>query len=316
MQMQQMGAPPPQQMQPTGGGMPPPQQEMGDDQTGGGCPCAIMPVCVSEGHVGIVQSWGEFVGIRNPGLACACPPFLTIESVPTALQTMQCDSACKTQDNVTVNVSTTIQYHIQKSKIKTARFGIKDPTGQIRAEVDSVLRSTIPQMDLDKAFEAKDEIINNILEELQESMAVFGYTITQVLITDLSPEASVQQAMNQVNIERRNLDAARARAESIKILKIKQAEADAQTTKLSGVGLAKMRREMADGFKESVAKFTASGVSPDKAMHMMLTSQYLDTLKVFAASGRSSVLVPSDASGGKGIEGQVRDAMLTNRELR
>merc|ERR1740123_2714690 len=114
-----------------------------------------------------------------------------------------------------------------KSKIRTAVFGISDPWAQMQAEVDSILRSTIPTLDLDDAFKAKDSIIDAILAELKQSMAVHGYSVEKVLITDLKPDASVQAAMNQINIEKRNREAAKAKGEHLKILRIKKAEADA-----------------------------------------------------------------------------------------
>lgn len=46
-----------------------------------------------------------------------------------------------------------------------------------------VVRATLPRMDLDEAFEAKDEIAHAIKTSLAASMADYGYSILNALVT-------------------------------------------------------------------------------------------------------------------------------------
>ena len=57
----------------------------------------------------------------------------------------------------------------------------------------------------------------------------FGYGIVKALVTDIIPDPKVKAAMNDINAARREQEAANARGEAEKILKVKQAEAEAQS---------------------------------------------------------------------------------------
>ena len=109
-----------------------------------------------------------------------------------------------------------------------------------------------------------------------------------MLITDIKPEQSVMAAMNNINAQRRRREAAIEKGEAEKFLKIKAAEAEAK--RLAGVGMAAMRAALAHGILDSMQFITASGMSESEAMQIMVTTQYLDTLKDF--SNHKSMLVP------------------------
>ena len=111
-----------------------------------------------------------------------------------------------------------------------------------------------------------------------------------MLITDIKPEQSVMAAMNDINAQRRRREAAIEKGEAEKSLKIKAAEAEAEAKRLAGVGMAAMCAAMAHGILESMHLIKASGMSESEAMQMMVTTQYLDTLKDF--SNHKSMLVP------------------------
>lgn len=62
-----------------------------------------------------------------------------------------------------------------------------------------------------------------------------------------------------------------------KVRVIKKAEASMEAMFLLGVGTAKARMALAKGMKESM-KELAPGKSAAEAMHLLLVTQYLDTL--------------------------------------
>merc|ERR1712230_75522 len=106
----------------------------------------------------------------------------------------------------------------------------------------------------------------------------------KVLIVDLQPDANVMRAMNEIETQKRQRAAAQEKAEAEKILRVKEAEADMESKHLSGVGVAKMRMAITNGCKESIETMTEmTELKPHDVVHMMLVTQYLDTLKDFAA---------------------------------
>lgn len=263
------------------------------------------------------QHFGKFQGIHEAG--CQMYNCITTSMTPVSLATQQliCSSDCKTKDNVTLTVRTAIQYKVEKESVKVALFDVANPREQIQACVDDVLRSTLPTLDLDEAYSAKEHMVQSILTSVKASMQPFGFHISNVLVTDLQPERSVLDAMNQINAQRRLREAAVEKAEADKIVLIKKAEADAESKYLSGVGLARMRTAIADGYKDTINSMTTDNeaLSPHDIVHMMLTTQYLDTLNGFATDTHNSILVPHGPGVVKDIESQVRDGFMVGGQL-
>ena len=136
--------------------------------------------CVPTGSLGVIQRFGEYQGLQEPGFRCICFPITTVRAVSLAVQQYECDTDCKTKDSVTVTVRTAVQYQIQKDMVKEAYFDIEEPMDQVRAEVGSVLRSTLPSMTLDESYEAKETMVEEILTTVRDAMKGYGYDIIKV----------------------------------------------------------------------------------------------------------------------------------------
>jgi regulator of protease activity HflC (stomatin/prohibitin superfamily) len=54
------------------------------------------------------------------------------------------------------------------------------------------MRSQLPTLELDKVFEAKEELALAVKNALAVTMTTYGYQIVQVLITDLDPDQRVK----------------------------------------------------------------------------------------------------------------------------
>merc|ERR1711939_116134 len=267
--------------------------------------------CVDAADKGIVQECGKYKGLADPGCSIILWPIQTI--TPVSMQTRQLDvvTNTKTQDNVTVSVKTAIMYHVDPASVDTFYFRLHNPHQQITAYVDDCIRSQIPTMTLDEAFEAKEKMAIAVKAQVSESMKEFGVMVIKALMTDMQPDASVMASMNRINAAKRDREASVEKAEADKILAVKAAEAEAEAKHLSGMGTAKMRHAITDGFRGSIESMKSScGLKPHDVVHMMLVTQYLDTLKDFAATGRSSVMVPSSGRSNS-TEDQVRQGILT-----
>merc|ERR1740123_2316501 len=165
----------------------PPRQQIIEEEvepTFSGCsgPCVS---CVEEGNVGVVQRCGRFVGFASPGAVWYCPGMHTITMASIAMKQMMIDTDCKTKDNVTVTVRTAVQYYIEKKEVETAVFIVEDPEAQIRTGVNNVVRSEVPTLDLDEAYENKDALREAVLAKIRPPMKEVGYYIRDILITDL-----------------------------------------------------------------------------------------------------------------------------------
>jgi regulator of protease activity HflC (stomatin/prohibitin superfamily) len=156
------------------------------------------------------------------------------------------------------------------------QYKLTDPHAQIRSYVYDVIRSAVPKMELDDAFESKDHIAIAVKDQLHELMSSYGYEILQALITDLDPDVKVKQSMNQINAQQRLREAAREKAEAEKILQVKAAEAEAEAKYLSGVGVARQRKAIIDGLKDSITEFSGNvdGTTAHDVIDLLLLTQY------------------------------------------
>mmetsp|Transcript_21643 Transcript_21643/g.69959 ORF Transcript_21643/g.69959 Transcript_21643/m.69959 type:complete len:294 (+) Transcript_21643:128-1009(+) len=275
-----------------------------------GCCCFE---CISQSEYGFVERCGEFDRVVAAGASVVCWPFEVVAG-RVSLRIQQLDVACetKTSDNVFVNVVISVQYKVppDPDQARKAFYELTDPTQQIRSYVYDVVRSTVPLMTLDRAFESKDAVASSIKQELGAVMSEYGFEIENALVTDMSPDGRVKTAMNEINASKRLKDAAKEKAEGNKVLTVKSAEAEAESKYLSGLGVARQRKAIVDGLRDSISQFSegVQGSRPKDVIDLLLLTQYFDMLKdVGAQAGTRAVFLPKK---GASQVGHVRDGLL------
>merc|ERR1712217_701 len=100
-----------------------------------------------------------------------------------------------------------VQQSVKQENVQDAMYKLSDVHVQIDAYVSDVIRSQVPLMLLDEAFEKKDDISHAVQGKLQHEMAAYGFQIHKALVTELTPDASVVASMNEINKQRRLRDA-------------------------------------------------------------------------------------------------------------
>lgn len=268
--------------------------------------------CVREKEVGVVEDLGEFKRLIGEGPSFICWPLQTVAG-KLSLRVQQLDVVCetKTKDNVFVQVAVAVQYRVVTESAYDAWYRLTSPTSQIQAYVFDVIRSTVPRLELDQAFESKDDIAQAVLEQLQNVMKDYGYAIVNTLVTDLSPDHKVKASMNEINAAKRLKEAASHQAEADKVRQVKAAEGEAEARYLSGLGVARQRKAIVQGLQSSVSEFSdeVDGASPKDVMDILLLSQYFDTLAVV---GANSLILEHDPATVANLQNQVRSSFMTS----
>jgi len=144
----------------------------------------------------------------------------------------------------------------------------------------------------------------------------FGYAIIKALVTDVDPDPKVKSAMNDINAAQREQVASQARGEAEKILKVKQAEAEAESKALQGKGIANQRKAIIDGLRESVEAFKQSieGATAKDVMALVLMTQYFDTLKEIGAQDKSNtIFMPNSPSAMSDYLQQIMSVVVGNQ---
>jgi len=275
-----------------------------------GCCCIV---CVQTQEMGVIERLGKFTKFADPGMTFLCWPLESMTDI-ISLRVQQTKLQCetKTLDNVFVDVSIVVQYQVMKMYAFDAHYKLDNSVKQIEAYVFDKVRSVLPTMLLDKAFEAKEEIAGEIKSDLEETMKSFGFQILQVLVTDLEPDRKVKAAMNQINEATRLREANKERAEGEKIMLVKDAEADCDSKKLSGEGVAKQRKAIVDGLRDSILDMSGGqdGTTPKDVIDLLLLTQYFDMLKdIGGFSGTTTIFTPAEKH-------EMRDGVMQAMSMR
>ena len=270
---------------------------------------------VRQKNAAIIERFGKFNSTRRAGLQLKLPLLdRVVARQNLRIQQLDVDVETKTKDNVFVNTKVSVQYHIVEERIRESYYRLDDPTHQIRSYVFDVVRSEIPRLDLDEVFANKDALGISIKTSLDEAMRDFGFAITNSLVTDLQPESSVKDAMNRINATEREKVAAANEADAQKIKMVKIAEAEADSKRLQGVGLAQQRLEIAKGIRESIETIKSTGVDEEEVMTLLLVTQHYDAIQDVARnSGTNTVMMNYSPSGVGDVASQIREAMLSVR---
>ena len=139
-------------------------------------------------------------------------------------------------------------------------------------------------------------------------MSGFGFNILTALVTDIIPDIKVKAAMNDINAAQRAQVAAQARGEAEKILKVKQAEAEAESKALQGNGIARERQAIIDGLSASIEHFQQGvpGSSAGEVMALVLLTQYFDTLRdIGTRGGTNTLFLPNNPGASNDFQTQI-----------
>jgi regulator of protease activity HflC (stomatin/prohibitin superfamily) len=274
---------------------------------------------VETAQVAIVQRLGKFARVAGPGLNWKTPYLeAVVRRLSMRVQQFNVQVETKTQDNVFVQIPVSIQYKVIPEGVENAYYKLSDPVKQIESMVYNVVLGHVPKMTLDDTFLNQSNIASDLRDSLDASMKEYGYAIVRVLISDIVPDPKVKAAMNDINAAQREREATVSRAETNKLLAVKQAEAEAESKRLQGEGIANQRKAIISGLKESVEDFakTVPGSTPQDVMQLVLMTQYFDTLKDIAANDHSNaILIPHTPDTLTDLFGQLRNAIITGAEV-
>src|ERR1017187_2901538 len=246
---------------------------------------------------GVVERFGKFNRIVQAGLHTLVPFAESVYFVDLQVKQAQFQVETKTKENVFVQIPVSVQYQILPEKIYDAFYKLSAPQKQIESFVFNSILGHVPKLTLDETFEQQAGISVNVKTELDMIMSGFGFNILTALVTDIIPDSKVKDAMNDINAAQRAQVAAQARGEAEKILKVKQAEAEAESKALQGKGIAAERQAIIEGLRASIENFRESvpGATPEDVMALVLLTQYFDTLKdIGTKAGNNTIFLPNN----------------------
>ncbi|MBN2076729.1 MAG: SPFH domain-containing protein [Dehalococcoidales bacterium] len=274
---------------------------------------------VKQQTFAVIERFGKFSRVTDPGLHFRIPIMETISGrVSIRVNELNVKIRTKTNDNVFVDLLIAVQYFVDgKDKVWDAFYKLTNPQQQMESWIFDTVRAKVPAMILDDVFEKKEEIATDVEESLTERLQYYGYSLVRALVNDIQPDAGVADAMNEINRQQRLRVAAEHEGEAKKIIVVKEAEADADSKRLSGEGIADQRTAIVEGLRESVSKTSKTlGVEATSVMTLVLMTQYYDMLTDVGKNSKTNTIMLPHTPGAVGtIQEQIIASLETSKKV-
>src|SRR5215216_4781229 len=152
---------------------------------------------VPQQHAWVVEKLGKYDRTLTPGLKFVVP-FIERVAYKHSLKEVPLDvpsQVCITRDNTQLQVDGIIYFQVTDPM--RASYGSSNYVFAITQLAQTLLRSVIGKMELDKTFEERDHINLSVVAALDEAATNWGVKVLRYEIKDLTPPAAILHAMQQ-----------------------------------------------------------------------------------------------------------------------
>ena len=171
------------------------------------------------------------------------------------------EQICITRDNVQVSVDGVL--YLQVLDARQASYGITNYLFAIAQLAQTMLRSEVGKIDLDRTFEERAAINANVVSELDKATDPWGVKVLRYEIKNITPPKDVLQAMEKQMRAEREKRAVVLTSEGERDAKINQAEGEKQRVIKESEASKQQQINEAQGEAEAilaVATATAEGL--------------------------------------------------------
>jgi len=158
---------------------------------------------VPQQNAWVVERLGKYDRTLTPGLSFVVP-FVERVAYKHSLKEVPLDvpsQVCITKDNTQLQVDGIIYFQVTDPM--RASYGSSNYVFAITQLAQTLLRSVIGKMELDKTFEERDAINAHVVNALDEAAINWGVKVLRYEIKDLTPPAEILRSMQaQITAER------------------------------------------------------------------------------------------------------------------
>ena len=231
---------------------------------------------------------------------------------------------CITRDNVSVDIDGVL--YLQIITPEKSAYGISDYEWGAIQLAQTSLRSVIGKLELDKTFEERTRINQEVVEALDAATAPWGVKVLRYEIRDITPPVTVMEAMEKQMRAEREKRAAIAQsegemqarinlAEGAKAAAIAQSEGEKQSLINQAEGEAAQIRTVATATAEGLRIVAGQlGDDPVAAAQLRLAEAYIDQFGRLAREG-NSLIIPADIGDVAGMVAAVSGIIKPGRGL-
>ena len=257
----------------------------------------------------VIERLGKYSRTLDAGFHILIP-FLDIVAYRHSMKERAIDipsQACITKDNIAVTIDGVL--YMQVLNAKAASYGIEDYVFATAQLAQTTMRSEIGKIELDKSFEEREKVNNQIVTVLDNAAGVnWGIKVLRYEIKDIEPPISVKDALEKQMRAERERRAVVAESEGQKEAQINVSEGERQ--EIINLSEAEKRKQIneAEGKAEEIkliASATAEGIKNiaeainEKggitAVNLRIAEQYIKEFGKLAKEG-NTLIIPSTLS--------------------
>ncbi len=272
---------------------------------------------IPQQHAWVIERFGKFHKVLSPGLNFIVP-FIDKVAYKHSLKEVPLDTPsqiCITRDNTQLSVDGVLFFQVTDPE--RASYGTSNYLVAITQLAQTTLRSVIGRMELDKTFEERDVINNQVVAAIDEAALNWGVKVLRYEIKDLTPPAVILQAMQQQITAERQKRAVIAESEGKKQEQINLANGAREAAIAKSEGEKQSEINIAEGRAQAtltIARATAEALSKiaeatqtqggDTAVNLKVAERYIDAFANLARTN-NTLIVPSNLSDVSGVVGSL-----------
>lgn len=263
-------------------------------------------VVVPQQNAYIVERLGRFSGVLGAGFHVLVP-FVDVIRYKHTLKEQALDipeQVCITKDNVQVAVDGVL--YMKVIDPERASYGISNFGFAISQLAQTTLRSEMGKIDLDRTFEERTNINNNVVSELDKATEPWGIKVFRYEIKNITPPADILAAMEKQMRAEREKRAMILTSEGTRDSAINTAEGEKQQTIKKSEAQRTRQINEAEGQAQAIlaiAKATAQGIREvaqtiemeggREAVQLKVAEKYIDQFGNLAKTG-TTMIVPAN----------------------
>ncbi len=277
---------------------------------------------VPQQHAWVVERLGKYDRTLAPGLEFVFP-FVERVAYKHSLKEVPLDvpsQVCITRDNTQLQVDGIIYFQVTDPM--RASYGSSNYVVAITQLAQTLLRSVIGKMELDRTFEERDAINAHVVTALDEAAQNWGVKVLRYEIKDLTPPQAILHAMQQqitaerekraliaasegrkqeqINIATGEREAFIARSEGQRQAEINQAQGQAAAIVAVAEATAEGLRKVAEAIREP---------GGEQAVQLKVAQQAVEAFAQLAQKN-NTMIVPASLSE---VSGLIASAMALSR---
>ena len=261
---------------------------------------------VPQQRAWIVERLGRFHAVLEPGLNIIWPFFDRV-AYKHDLREIPLDvppQICITRDNTQLQVDGILYFQVTDPRL--ASYGASNYVVAITQLAQTTLRSVIGRMELDRAFEERDQINAAVVSALDAAAANWGVKVLRYEIKDLTPPAEILRSMQaQITAEREKraviLTSEGKRQEQINLAvgareaAIAKSEGEKQAEINNAQGQAAAILAIAEANAKAIRQVAEAIASPggSSAVNLKVAEEYIGAFGNLAKTG-NTLIVPAN----------------------